>query len=193
MNISRRKFFFFLAGAIFFLEKKWSFGACCSAEKTFLATSTLTEVGSSNNQKANFLNFIQQKNLEMFIHVVVPHQGEAFDRAKKITFDRIIQSFSQGPPPFEQNQFKAYLDHLQNSAQDQYKRDFYQLSLSESTLLVKKTEQQQVFQDLLNQVLAHFYNDRGVWTALGYPGPSMNENGKYLGGYVNKGFDELGW
>ncbi|WP_242524208.1 gluconate 2-dehydrogenase subunit 3 family protein [Methylacidiphilum caldifontis] len=154
-----------------------------------MATSPLVENGFQNG----FLSDLQQKNLRQFIALVVPHQGEAFEKARNNTFDSLLHSWSKDADVKKQEKLKAYLDLLQRYAQKTSRKDFYSLSSSEGTEIIQQTESQKIFQDLLNQILSVFYNNHGVWAAIGYPGPSMNDNGKYLGGYVNKGFDQLSW
>ncbi len=191
MKISRRKFFFYFIGALFFVEKKQQLlsSSCCSVNPSFFGTSKLIE----NNVQNNFLNDLQQKNLQKFIAIVVPHQGEIFEKARNISYHNLLESWSTNTDSNKKHKLEAYLDLLQKYAQELTKKDFYLLSLPDGTNIVKKTEDQKIFQDLLNQILSTFYNNKGVWTAIGYPGPSMNDNGKYLGGYVNKGFDQLDW
>ncbi|KIE59425.1 hypothetical protein A946_01690 [Methylacidiphilum kamchatkense Kam1] len=191
MKISRRKFFFYFFGTLFFVDKKHQLlsSSCCSVNHSFFGTSKLIE----NNVQNNFLSDLQQKNLHKFIAIVVPHQGEVYEKARTISYNHLLESWSTNKNSNKQHKLEAYLDLLQKYSQELTKKDFYLLSLPEGTNIVKRTEDQKIFQDLLNQILSTFYNDKEVWTAIGYPGPSMNENGKYLGGYVNKGFDQLDW
>ena len=45
-----------------------------------------------------------------------------------------------------------------------------------------------LFAAILGTVRGHFYYNPAVWEHLNYPGPS-----KQLGGYINRGFNDLDW
>jgi hypothetical protein len=44
------------------------------------------------------------------------------------------------------------------------------------------------FAEVRGQVITSLYDDREVWSLLGYEGPSYDQ-----GGYLNRGFDDLDW
>jgi hypothetical protein len=44
------------------------------------------------------------------------------------------------------------------------------------------------FEALRGRVAWHLYDDREVWTFIGYPGASYDR-----GGYLHRGFDDLAW
>jgi hypothetical protein len=44
------------------------------------------------------------------------------------------------------------------------------------------------FEGVRSRVVTSFYDDREVWSLLGYEGPSYDE-----GGYLERGFDDLDW
>jgi len=60
--------------------------------------------------------------------------------------------------------------------------DGYQLAALE------RIESGSFFQTVRSTMVGTFYNDPLVWRNLGYEGPVWD-----LGGYVDRGFDDLGW
>jgi hypothetical protein len=63
-----------------------------------------------------------------------------------------------------------------------------ELSGSERIKALQKIEKSPFFQAIRTEFIFGFYGDPLVWKFLGYEGPS-NE----LGGYLNRGFDEIEW
>jgi hypothetical protein len=67
-------------------------------------------------------------------------------------------------------------------------RSFADLSTDEATALLERMEGSVFFEAVRSRAIATLYDDREVWTLLGYEGPSYD-----LGGYVGRGFDDLAW
>jgi hypothetical protein len=63
-----------------------------------------------------------------------------------------------------------------------------QLSESDRLQTLHQIENEPFFQAIRTEFILHFYGNPLVWKFLGYEGPS-NE----LGGYINRGFDEIEW
>lgn len=67
-------------------------------------------------------------------------------------------------------------------------RPFADLSTEEAIALLERIEGSVFFEAVRTKAVVTLYDDREVWTLLGYEGPSFD-----LGGYVRRGFDDLDW
>ncbi len=66
--------------------------------------------------------------------------------------------------------------------------DFAALSDAEATAAVERIADSAFFKLVHSTTVVALYDDREVWSILGYEGPSYDK-----GGYVNRGFDDLDW
>jgi hypothetical protein len=84
---------------------------------------------------------------------------------------------------------RPFADLIQNGI-GRLKSEYSWKEISESDRLqaLKEIESSPFFQSLRIEFILHFYGDPRVWSFLGYEGPSND-----LGGYVNRGFDEIDW
>src|SRR5437899_11194799 len=67
-------------------------------------------------------------------------------------------------------------------------RPFNELDEAAATAVLEELQAQPFFQVVRAKAVTTLYNDHEVWKVLGYEGPSF-----HLGGYLNRGFDDLGW
>jgi hypothetical protein len=65
---------------------------------------------------------------------------------------------------------------------------FVGLGASEALETLTRAEDSEFFALLKATAVVHLYDNPLVWEAFGYEGPSS-----HLGGYVNRGFDDLDW
>lgn len=65
---------------------------------------------------------------------------------------------------------------------------FAQLDAADQLAALKRTEGSPYFALVQATAVVELYDNPLVWKAFGYEGPSV-----HLGGYVNRGFDDLDW
>jgi len=65
---------------------------------------------------------------------------------------------------------------------------FAELPPEQALELLRSISSTTFFAAVRGQVITSLYDDREVWTLLGYEGPSYDQ-----GGYLNRGFDDLDW
>jgi len=75
-----------------------------------------------------------------------------------------------------------------NSLNDVSGGDFTALSDPDALGLLRRVESSTFFGFIRRTAVLNLYDDKEVWAALGYEGPSVDQ-----GGYVNRGFDDLEW
>lgn len=69
-----------------------------------------------------------------------------------------------------------------------YPVPFLELSEGHQLKALKAIDASDFFQKIRSKTIGVFYNNPGVWEAFGYEGGSFDE-----GGYIERGFDDLGW
>lgn len=67
-------------------------------------------------------------------------------------------------------------------------RPFVELGPDERLAALKAAEGSQLFKLVQAAAVVELYDNPLVWKALGYEGPAV-----HLGGYANRGFDDLDW
>jgi hypothetical protein len=67
-------------------------------------------------------------------------------------------------------------------------RPFDELEEPVATAVLEKIQSEPFLQVVKAKGVTTLYDDHEVWELLGYPGPSY-----HLGGYVDRGFDDLDW
>jgi hypothetical protein len=69
-----------------------------------------------------------------------------------------------------------------------YRLPFLDLSEGNQYRALEVVQDSEFFQTVRFKTIATLYNNPRVWQAFGYEGPAFDE-----GGYVERGFDDLGW
>lgn len=78
---------------------------------------------------------------------------------------------------------------LNASAQKTYRTDYINIPLEINRVVVlKKIEKSPFFQKIRGDLVTGLYNNKAVFTQLGYEGSSWEK-----GGYLNRGFDDIDW
>ncbi len=90
-------------------------------------------------------------------------------------------------------QIKALLEQgvaaLNAEARRRYGRDYVAVGNEEQRVEVLKAQQDGAFfKKLRGDLVVSLYNQRDVWTKLGYEGPSWEQ-----GGYLERGFNDIDW
>lgn len=67
-------------------------------------------------------------------------------------------------------------------------RPFLELGPEERLAALKAAEDSELFKLVHSTAVVELYDNPLVWRAFGYEGPAV-----HLGGYVNRGFDDLDW
>ena len=65
---------------------------------------------------------------------------------------------------------------------------FAELEEGRALELLRSISSTEFFEGVRSRVITTFYDDKEVWSLLGYEGPSYDQ-----GGYLQRGFDELPW
>jgi hypothetical protein len=125
--------------------------------------------------------------------------GTALSAAQAATLVRLLRvayphpSFPDGPyqrtakkvqDADTDNLVAAGLDELDSIAGG----DFGALSDAEATAAVERIADSAFFKLVHSTTVVALYDDREVWSILGYEGPSYDK-----GGYLHRGFDDLDW
>lgn len=122
---------------------------------------------------------------------IVPHRQPVLQEVAvetALTLDaRMVADFQ-----FKERVRQGLAD-LNVRARDLVGEDFIWLTEDQQVTILNQVERTPFFQELINRTLTDFYNRRSVWEAIGYPGPTMNVNGRFHGGYLHRGFDRLDW
>ena len=66
--------------------------------------------------------------------------------------------------------------------------DFRELNDDDATKVLRRIEATEFFGFVRRTTVLNLYDNKDVWDALGYEGPSFDK-----GGYINRGFDDLDW
>lgn len=69
-----------------------------------------------------------------------------------------------------------------------FKIDFVDLSNGYQIQALEAIEGSEFFESVRTDTVKHLYNNPLVWRYFGYEGPSA-----HLGGYINRGFDDISW
>lgn len=78
---------------------------------------------------------------------------------------------------------------LNASAQKIYKKNYINIPLEiDRVVVLKNIEASPFFQKIRGDLVTGLYNNKAVFTQLGYEGSSWEK-----GGYVNRGFDDIDW
>jgi predicted house-cleaning NTP pyrophosphatase (Maf/HAM1 superfamily) len=122
------------------------------------------------------------------VHRIVPHARPTLVAAARKTALAIDAKLVGDAA--QRDKVRAGLVDLDTRARKVYGKSFASLSAAQQTAVLKAIERTAFFQGLIASILSDFYNRHEVWAAIGYPGPSMNIGRRYLGGYINKGFNK---
>lgn len=78
---------------------------------------------------------------------------------------------------------------LNASAQKIYKKNYIDIPLEiDRVVVLKKIEESPFFQKIRGDLVTGLYNNKAVFTQLGYEGSSWEK-----GGYLHRGFDDIDW
>ena len=158
MNVSRRSF---LVGA-------------------FAATvySTLWKIDPANAKIETASNEEEKKLIVKMIRVLYPH--DRFPDGPYVrTAEDVINKGNSSPA-------KALM--LQEGVYQLKSDNFANLSPKKATKYLIKMGQTAFFEHVRGTSTVTLYNDKEVWSLLGYEGYSFDK-----GGYINRGFNDLDW
>ena len=78
---------------------------------------------------------------------------------------------------------------LDATAQKAHKKNYAEIKMeTERVVILKKIEESPFFQKIRGDLVTGLYNNKAVFTQLGYEGSSWEK-----GGYVNRGFNDIDW
>jgi hypothetical protein len=130
--------------------------------------------------------------LRAVVYRIVPHRQATLAAATDATVRAIDAKLASDGA--KRAQMRAGLMDIESRARRHGTAvSFHALAPSDQVAVLTSVQNTPFFQGLVGTVLDDFYNRADVWRVLGYPGASMNEGGRYLGGYLRKGYDRLGW
>ena len=119
--------------------------------------------------------------LVLVIKAAFPHKAFP-DGPYERTAEHIIATAAASPYQTAQlGQGLVSLDALRD-------RPFAELDAAERLSLLEQVQDTPFFQLVRSTTVVFMYSDRDVWKVLGYEGESS-----HLGGYVDRGFDDLDW
>ena len=122
-----------------------------------------------------------QERLVRVVKAAFPHKAFP-DGPYERTAAHIIVTAAASPYQTAQlGQGLVSLDSLRD-------RPFADLDAAEQLAVLEQVQNTPFFQLVRSTTVVFMYSDREVWTVLGYEGESS-----HLGGYVDRGFDDLDW
>ena len=123
-------------------------------------------------------NTEEQKMLIEMLRVLYPHQTFGTEIYRKAA-DAVIAASEASP---------AQKLTLQTGIRELEIAGFDKMDPKGATKYLKSIEGNAFFATVTGPGLVALYSDHDVWKLLGYEGASH-----HLGGYVNRGFDDLDW
>ena len=123
-------------------------------------------------------NIEERKMLSEMLRVLYPHQSFGTEIYQKAA-DAVIAASEASP---------AQKLTLQSGIRELEIAGFDKMDPKSATNYVKSIEGNAFFAAVTGPGLVALYSDHDVWKILGYEGASH-----HLGGYVNRGFDDLDW
>ena len=123
-------------------------------------------------------NIEERKMLSEMLRVLYPHQSFGTEIYQKAA-DAVIAASEASP---------AQKLTLQSGVKELEIAGFDKMDPKSATNYVKSIEGNAFFAAVTGPGLVALYSDHDVWKILGYEGASH-----HLGGYVNRGFDDLDW
>ena len=123
-------------------------------------------------------NIEERKMLSEMLRVLYPHQSFGTEIYQKAA-DAVIAASEASP---------AQKLTLQSGVKELDIAGFDKMDPKSATNYVKSIEGNAFFAAVTGPGLVALYSDHDVWKILGYEGASH-----HLGGYVNRGFDDLDW
>tara|TARA_Y100000589_G_scaffold331470_1_gene385167 strand:+ start:2334 stop:2765 length:432 start_codon:yes stop_codon:yes gene_type:complete len=123
-------------------------------------------------------NIEERKMLSEMLRVLYPHQSFGTEIYQKAA-DAVIAASEASP---------AQKLTLQSGIRELDIAGFDKMDPKSATNYVKSIEGNAFFAAVTGPGLVALYSDHDVWKILGYEGASH-----HLGGYVNRGFDDLDW
>jgi len=123
-------------------------------------------------------NIEERKMLSEMLRVLYPHQSFGTEIYQKAA-DAVIAASEASP---------AQKLTLQSGIKELDIAGFDKMDPKSATNYVKSIEGNAFFAAVTGPGLVALYSDHDVWKILGYEGASH-----HLGGYVNRGFDDLDW
>ncbi|MEM7426235.1 MAG: hypothetical protein AAF441_09065 [Pseudomonadota bacterium] len=118
------------------------------------------------------------KLLMRVVRVMYPH-ARFPDGPYKRTTDAIVDASNKTP-----EQAKVLAEGLK----DLKAKSFEDLDDAKATEHLKSIEGSAFFGQVRGTAVVALYNDKEVWSLLGYEGPSFDK-----GGYIKRGFNDLDW
>ena len=123
-------------------------------------------------------NIEERKMLSEMLRVLYPHQSFGTEIYQKAA-DAVIAASEASP---------AQKLTLQSGVKELEIAGFDKMDPKSATNYLKSIEGNAFFAAVTGPGLVALYSDHDVWKILGYEGASH-----HLGGYVNRGFDDLDW
>ena len=123
-------------------------------------------------------NIEERKMLSEMLRVLYPHQTFGKEIYQKVA-DAVIAASEASP---------AQKLILQTGIRELEIASFDKMDPKEATNYIKSIEGNAFFAAVTGSGLVALYSDHDVWNLLGYEGASH-----HLGGYVNRGFNDLDW
>jgi len=159
-------------------------------------TATVLDVGMplrafATGEAFRTLSPPEANTLIAVVHGIVPHRLPVLATAARGTALGIDAKLLNDP--VQRAAVRAGLADLDARARKVGVSRFDSLTPTQQDTILRQIERSAFFQGLIAATLDDYYNRHDVWKAIGYPGASMNAHEKYLGGYLNKGFDTLEW
>ena len=123
-------------------------------------------------------NIEERRMLSEMLRVLYPHQTFGTELYQKAA-DAVIAASEASP---------AQKLILKTGIRELELAGFDKMNAKAATKYVKSIEGNAFFAAVTGSGLVALYNDHDVWKLLGYEGASH-----HLGGYVNRGFNDLDW
>jgi hypothetical protein len=121
------------------------------------------------------------QRLTAVVRVMFPH-----DRFPDGPYERCAQAILDAAG--EDVRFRTQLQQALRDLDVLGGAPFAELPGAEALALLRSISATEAFEGIRSRVVTTPYDDKEVWSLLGYEGPSYDQ-----GGYLHRGFDDLDW
>ena len=143
-----------------------------------IAYASLWGIGSAKARIIAGSGNEEKKVLMKMIRVLYPHDKFPDGPYERTTED-VIKKGNSSP---------AKTIMMNNGINDLKANSFINLNFKDATKYLKTIEKSAFFSHVRGTSTVTLYNDKEVWSLLGYEGYSYDK-----GGYINRGFNDLDW
>ena len=151
-----------------------------------LGTASITAPNGAWSMEVKTLKPATMRTLIQVARDIYPHEAIS-DQA----YAKVVEPYDAAAAKDEKlkDMLEAAVVNLDVKAQAEHYVPYVQIGTrAEREALLKTVETEAFFQKIRGDLIPGLYNNKAVWTKLGYEGESVSK-----GGYLKRGFNDLDW